>query len=411
MQYEPHEYANLFPMMRESEYQELLDSMKKNGYFSSCPIILFESAILDGRNRYRAAQELNILPMFVQFAGDKFQAYEYARATNFAHKHWTDDQLSVIALDLMPYETELAKQRKSAGGKTGGGDHKSAEYKNQDVAKQPHLDKDKKREPPARAKVAQKTGVSESKVKRAQAVKNKDEKLADAVKQGTMTLADAEKKVKAQERDKKRVELAQAGAMVAKSDKWHVYQGDIRTWDAPRQYDFIITDPPYPREFLPLWETLAERAAKWLKPGGLLIAMSGQSYLDEIYAMMSKHLQYYWTSAYLTPGAAASLRQKQVNTQWKPLLIYGLNEDKYSGKIFNDVFTSGENDKDHHKWGQSVSGMTDIVSKVCLEGQYILDPFCGAGTTGIAALNHNCFFDGVELLEENVNISRARLSE
>jgi len=48
---------------------------------------------------------------------------------------------------------------------------------------------------------------------------------------------------------------------------------------------------------------------------------------------------------------------------------------------------------------------------MCLPGQSILDPFCGACTTGIAALKHGCFFDGIEMNIENVNISKARLNE
>jgi site-specific DNA-methyltransferase (adenine-specific) len=98
-----------------------------------------------------------------------------------------------------------------------------------------------------------------------------------------------------------------------------------------------------------------------------------------------------------------------VNTTWKPLLIF--ENEKYSGKIFGDVFKSDGNDKDFHKWGQSISGMCDIISKMCLPGQYILDPFCGAGTTGIAALKHGCLFDGIDKEGENVNISKARLSD
>lgn len=262
-----------------------------------------------------------------------------------------------------------------------------------------------------RDKLAASVGVSVNKIRQAQTVKKSMPELMDKVKAGTMPLKEAEKQVKAKQRTAARAEIAQAGAKVKTSDKWNVYQGDITTWKAPRQYDFIITDPPYPKEFLPLWETLAQRAAEWLKPGGLLIAMSGQSYLDEVYRMLSKHLDYYWTASYLTPGQPTPLRQVNVNTTWKPLLIYGLNDGKYKGKIFGDVFTSEGNDKDHHKWGQSISGMYDIIANICLPGQYILDPFCGAGTTGIAALKHGCFFDGLELLEENVNISKGRLSE
>ena len=124
---------------------------------------------------------------------------------------------------------------------------------------------------------------------------------------------------------------------------------------------------------------------------------------------MSKHLDYYWTATYLTLGQPTPLRQRNVNSTWKPLLIY--SKGKYKGKIFGDVFRSEKSEKAHHKWGQSVSGMTDIISKICLPGQSVLDPFCGAGTTGVAAVNHGCFFDGVELELEDVNISKGRIDD
>lgn len=219
----------------------------------------------------------------------------------------------------------------------------------------------------------------------------------------------AYKELEKAKKKKERSEIAKKAKDVRPSDRWHVYNSDMQTWTSERQYDFIVTDPPYPREFLYLYESLAIRANEWLKDGGLLIAMCGQSYLDEIYAMMSRHIDYYWTAAYLTPGQPTPLRQVNVNTTWKPLLIF--SKGKYEGKIFGDVFRSDRNDKEFHEWGQSVSGMYDIVSKVCLPGQYILDPFCGAGTTGVAALKHECFFDGVELNKENVEISRARLGD
>jgi site-specific DNA-methyltransferase (adenine-specific) len=77
--------------------------------------------------------------------------------------------------------------------------------------------------------------------------------------------------------------------------------------------------------------------------------------------------------------------------------------------MFSDVYESGENDKDLHKWGQSESGMLSIIQGICLPGQSILDPFCGAGTTGVAALKHGCLFDGIDIDEESVNISKGRM--
>lgn len=196
-----------------------------------------------------------------------------------------------------------------------------------------------------------------------------------------------------------------------KSDKWHIYQANMQGWNAPHLYDFIITDPPYPKEYLSLYEQLAVRANVWLKPDSLLIVMCGESYLDQIMAMMTRHIKYYWMAAYLTPGQPTPLRQRQVNTCWKPLIIF--SNGNYQGKKFSDVFSSApkDNDKRFHKWGQSVSGMYSLISMVCLPGQAILDPFCGAGTTGIAALMHGCLFDGIDIEQENVDISKGRLAE
>ncbi len=217
------------------------------------------------------------------------------------------------------------------------------------------------------------------------------------------------KDLRSKKTEEKRAEVAEAGTKIKPSDRWHIYCADMKTWTAPRQYDYIITDPPYKKEFLPLWSVLAERATEWLKDGGLLVAMSGQSYLDQVYSLLSEHLTYYWTAAYLTPGQPKPLRQVNVNTLWKPLLIF--KKGKYKGKIFGDVFTSEKNEKDMHKWGQSDSGMYDVVSKICSPGQYILDPFCGAGTTGVVAIRHKCLFDGIEIEGNNVNISKERIND
>ena len=191
---------------------------------------------------------------------------------------------------------------------------------------------------------------------------------------------------------------------------WNVYLGSIETITLNKQYDFIITDPPYPKEYLPLWEVLAKRAREWLKPTGLLVAMSGQLYLNEIYKMLDEYLVYYWTACYLTPGQPTPLRTRQVNTTWKPILIYGLT-DKYKGKTFGDVYVSPRAVKKHHPWEQSVRGMYSLIKQICLPQQTILDPFCGSGSTGVAALQYGCYFDGFDIDEECVKITRRRLND
>lgn len=213
------------------------------------------------------------------------------------------------------------------------------------------------------------------------------------------------------DRERVREELARRGESIPLSDRWHVAHGDIRTWQTDRQYDFIITDPPYPKKYLPLYDVLAERAVEWLKPGGLLIAMSAHYYLNELYVRMDKYLHYFWTASYLVLGESSGVVQKHVTSMWKPLLMYERKDAPFKGKGFSDVFRSDAKDKDNHDWGQSVSGMYDVVSKMCNSGQSILDPFCGAGSTGVAALKHGCFFDGLDIDEQSVNVSKAILYE
>lgn len=233
----------------------------------------------------------------------------------------------------------------------------------------------------------------------------------EKLKNGEKTRAEVKREIRAEEIKQERAKIAKAGSVVPVDDRWRVIEADMKQWRMPEKFDFIITDPPYPKEFLPLFSNLGELAAASLKDGGLLVVMCGQSYLDEIYALLRDRLDYYWTGCYWTPGQPTPLRNRNVNTTWKPLLMFVKKGDDYKGRIFGDVFKSDGNDKDFHKWGQSVTGMDSIVRGLCNAGQTILDPFCGAGTTGIAAVKHGCLFTGLEIDAENVNIAKQRISD
>ena len=91
--------------------------------------------------------------------------------------------------------------------------------------------------------------------------------------------------------------------------------------------DWIITDPPYPKEFLPCWSELGEFAAHSLKPGGFLLAMSGMCYLPEVFGRLgaAEGLEYWWTLFYdLTRGRHPGNWQYKagLNSYWKPVLWY-----------------------------------------------------------------------------------------
>ena len=175
--------------------------------------------------------------------------------------------------------------------------------------------------------------------------------------------------------------------------------------------DAIITDPPYPREFIPLFGDLSQFAARVLKPGGSLVVMSGQSYLPEVIRLLAEHMTYRWCCAYLTPGGqAVQLWDRTVNTFWKPLFWF-TNGDPGEERWIGDVCRSAvnDNDKRFHGWGQSESGMGDVVERFTKPEELILDPFLGGGTTAITALRMGRRFIGIDVDGSHVKTSQERI--
>lgn len=152
----------------------------------------------------------------------------------------------------------------------------------------------------------------------------------------------------------------------------------------PDSVDLMFTDPPYPGEFLPLWSDLGELAAKALKPGGLLIAYSGQLYLPEAMSRLAEHLDYWWMNAITHVGAFFQMRARHVQVGWKPLLVYR----KPGGDLppwINDIVTDGVREKSGHDWQQSEAEAGYWVEKITQPGDLVVDPFLGSGTTAAVA--------------------------
>lgn len=144
--------------------------------------------------------------------------------------------------------------------------------------------------------------------------------------------------------------------------------------------DLIFTDPPYPREFLPLYEWLAETAARVLKPGGLLITLSGNMYFDIVFSMLSKHLLYHWCGGmpHNNLGATTQIHPRQMMSGWKPMLWFSKGAATRHAYVFD--FWNSPIDKRYHDWGQPVQWGQYYIDKLTILGELILDPFAGGGT-------------------------------
>ena len=173
--------------------------------------------------------------------------------------------------------------------------------------------------------------------------------------------------------------------------------GDIE----PGSVTLVLTDPPYPAEYLPLWSDLAKFSNQALVDGGSLVAYCGQSILPQAIERLSEHLRYWWTLALLNSAGSQMIPGKFVSAGWKPLLWYvkdhrlnrAMVPDRINGSPPRKTTPTG----DDGTWAQGVKELESIISALTAPGDLIVDPFAGSGTTGVAATRFGRRFLGATL--------------
>jgi N6-adenosine-specific RNA methylase IME4/ParB-like chromosome segregation protein Spo0J len=104
-----HKLADLFPMMNAEEMNALISSMRENGYDKSLPITTLDGEILDGRNRFQAAQTAGVTPVFVEYKGSDPLAFVVSH--NLTRRHLNETQRAGVAAKLANMErTDTLKQ-------------------------------------------------------------------------------------------------------------------------------------------------------------------------------------------------------------------------------------------------------------------------------------------------------------
>jgi len=108
-----HRYADIFPMMNEDDFNRLMEDVRENGLQE--PIWLYEGKILDGRNRYKACQELGIAPELRKYQGG--DPLKFVLSLNLARRHLNSSQCAFVALEVERVLAEEAKERQVEAGK------------------------------------------------------------------------------------------------------------------------------------------------------------------------------------------------------------------------------------------------------------------------------------------------------
>lgn len=202
-----------------------------------------------------------------------------------------------------------------------------------------------------------------------------------------------------------------------------IYHGDFRDVMAamtPSSAEAVITDPPYPKEFLHLWEPLGEMAARVLVRGGSLLSIVPHYALPTVLSNVGQHLKYRWTICMDQNGGPHPRMAMGIEVAWKPVVwwVNGAWPQKRGFKIdwfrstsepFSELPGYGKELK-LHKWQQSMGWANAMLRFVPPEG-LIVDPLLGSGTTLVAALLQGRRAVGIESDEATCEIAARRLSQ
>lgn len=130
--------------------------------------------IIDGKNRFKACNELGKRPRFEEYTGEDI--LEYVVSLNLSRRHLSTSQRAAIAASLLPEYEKAAKERESFGGKFKGSVNLHYPEKGRSTEK-----------------AADAFGVSASTVTKADKIKDASPKVFKQVRDGKLSVNEAQK--------------------------------------------------------------------------------------------------------------------------------------------------------------------------------------------------------------------------
>ena len=408
-----HPYAEIFPMLGEAELASLTEDVKANGLRE--PIVLFDGAILDGRNRQRACEMAGVEPRFETFEGTQEAALAYVLSRNVHRRHLSESQRAMSAgrLTRVPIGTPswetAAKQLNVARRSVA----RALKVLTQGV---PEL---------AAAVDSDKIAVSDAE-KLADEDPAKQRAVLERVFSGeAKTISQALTALKAQA-----LVLATANAPPSGAT---IMTGDVRlvTLAPPGSIDCVVTDPPYglenhhstwglrskdyadgPDYALALLRDTCQRLVVACKPDAHLYFFSGYSLAWKFKEILE---EFFWVQdcplTWRKNRHAAVSDSQQFHNDYDFIWFCKMPEGhkRHLAKFATCSLTYDvDNNESGHSAQKPVDLLKFLIEQSTQPGEHVLDPFCGSGSTGVAALGLKRRFTGIELESKWADVAEAR---
>ena len=411
--------------------------------------------IVDGRSRYLAAKRLGVKRVPVIRAplnGDDPVIYMLRAATK--RRHLTDDQRACLAREEMEILSRIATRERARLGGLKGGRGRSKPSDSLPITSVGKLSRTKT----SRGTVAVTYRVSERRIRAAQQLKQVAPQLYEQVKAGAQRLTVAKREADRESKRQEQRRLSKAARSPRDQSHWEIRCGDCIKELAklkPGTARLVFADPPYNQGIDygrgRQADSLADAAylawcSRWIKAcvrvltdDGSLWVMISDEYADHFGLLLREAglQRRSWIKWYETFGVNCTNNfnrcSRHIFYSVKNPRRFVFNADavsrpsdrqsKYAdsranphGKLWDNVWCIPrlvENSRERlpdFPTQLPLALVRPIVLCASQPGDLVIDPFCGSGTTGVAAVADNRRFIGLEQSRRFADLACQRLS-
>ena len=405
------EFAALIPPLTADERSQLERNIVDHGSARDPLVVLAKAGkltLVDGHNRYEICTRLDL----------PFEIEEMRFDDRNAAMLWIiDNQKGRRNLpDFAKTELELKRESIHAAMTAPRGRPKKDESEIRKNSSEFQAPDDRRKD----AKIGDAVGVSKDTVAKVRRITEAassglvDDDTLAKLRRGAVSINHVDKEIKKHRAEVRAGEKKNEAAAAGVLDCDIVRLGDFRSIlpSIPDGcVDLIFTDPPYDKETVPLYEDMAREAARILRPGGSLICYLGQYATSDVCRLVGKHLKFLWPLCCYHEGPGQVMAFWGIRVKWKPMLWFVNGGNRFdTSAVVEDLIVSTK-EKSSHPWQQSVIEARYYIEKLTPQGGLVVDPFCGGGTTAVAAKQAGRKWITCELDPEYAAIATQRIKE
>lgn len=400
---EAHEYANIFPMMGEVDFNNLKNDISQNGYDETRPILTHENKILDGRNRYKVCQELGIKPTIEKYQGN--EPLQFVISINLNRRHLTESQRATIAVDVVPMFEIEAKKREFGG------------------IPVPKVEQGRSVDKAGKIFNVGKTYVSEAKK-----LKELRPDLFEEVKQGRKKLSEVVAEVRKAEK------IRTIKEQVKDIIDSNIICGDCLS-EIPKLKDnsvaCLIIDPPYGIDYqsnhkLAKHDKMQSDNQEAINLLDKSLELVKPKMLDDSHIYIFTHWKVF---EIVKPIVEKYFEVKNVliwnKNNWSMGDLSGNYAEKYEMIIFAsqgkrillgenrpvNVLDFARTNNSNHPTEKPVNLLKELIKNSTIEKELVLDYFAGSGSTCLASKELNRKYVGIEKEKQYADLIKVRLNK